>query len=352
MPRGLPKAVKKSLEKSNDSAILAIETYNKPAIKFKSGGYIVLMTIAWTALFHAIFFKQKKKPFYKENNGRFVLREGDFAYWELKECLKVYFKNDTENPIRKNLEFFIPLRNMIEHKSIPEIDSDIFAECQAMLFNYDKIIEREFGSEFCLRESLSFALQLYPSTKSLNSAIIENPTTKSIVDFIKSYRSSITTETLNSGEYSFKAFLIQVANHDSKSALPIQFVAYDKLDDAQKTNVNRVATLVKNKFVTVPVANKDRMKPADVVLKVQALLGNPKVLKNGREVNKFNSDTHTRCWKHYKVRPENGSSNPELTKSEYCIYDALNNNYGYTDDWVDFLVEELCSEDKFNQLYQ
>ena len=68
MPRALPKSVKKCLEKSVDSALLAVETYNKPAVKFKSGGYIVLMVISWTSLFHAIFFKQKKKPFYRKDS--------------------------------------------------------------------------------------------------------------------------------------------------------------------------------------------------------------------------------------------------------------------------------------------
>lgn len=351
MPRGLPKDVKACLEKSRDSALLAIETYNKPAIKFKSGAYVVLMTISWTALFHAIFFKRKIKPFYKENN-RFIKRDGDFFYWELRTCLGCYFGADTDNPIRKNIEFFIPLRNMIEHKSIPEIDSDIFAECQSFLLNYDKIMEREFGINHCLRESLSFALQLYPSSKSLNNAIIQNPSTKSIVDFIKSYRSSITTETLNSGEYSFKAFLIQVANHDSKNTLPIQFIQYDKLTDIQKSGVNRVATLVKNKFVQVAVSNKDKIKPNDVVKKVQAALGNPKVIRNGKEKDKFNPDTHTRCWKKYEIRPANGSDTPELTTSKFCVYDSLNHNYGYTEDWVDFLVDEMAKEEEYNSLYE
>lgn len=351
MPRGLPKDVKKCLEKSRDSALLAVETYNKPAINFKSGGYIVLMTISWTALFHAIFLKNKIKPFHKENN-RFIKRDGDFYYWELGTCVSKYFGGDSTNPIRKNLEFFIPLRNMIEHKSIPEIDSDIFAECQSLLLNYDKIMEKEFGQNYCIRESLSFALQLYPSSKSLNNAVVENPSSKSVVDFIKSYRSSITTDVLNSGEYSFKAFLIQVANHESKNALPIQFVAYDKLDDAQKNNVNRVATLVKNKFVTVPVANKDRIKPGEVVKRVQTLLGNPKMNKNGKEREKFNSDTHTRCWKRFQVRPLNGNGNPELTNSKYCVYDALNNNYGYTEEWVDFLVDEMSKDGVYDSLFE
>ncbi|MEI6434554.1 MAG: DUF3644 domain-containing protein [Bacteroidota bacterium] len=41
MSRGLPCNVKQSLEKSRDSALLAIETYNKPANKFRSGEYIM-----------------------------------------------------------------------------------------------------------------------------------------------------------------------------------------------------------------------------------------------------------------------------------------------------------------------
>lgn len=75
MSRGLPKTVKRSLEKSRDVALLAIENYNKPAIKFRSGSYVVFMTIAFTSLFHAIFFKRKIKPFYrKENRNRFKKR--------------------------------------------------------------------------------------------------------------------------------------------------------------------------------------------------------------------------------------------------------------------------------------
>lgn len=351
MPRGLPKAVKQCLEKSRDSSLLAIETYNKPAVKFKSGGYIILMVIAWTSLFHAIFFRQKRKPFYKKNN-RFEKKEGDYCYWELSTCIKEYYKADIANPVRKNLEFFIPLRNMVEHKSLPEIDADIFAECQALLLNYDKLIQKEFGEKFCIRESLSFAIQLFPSSKSLNEAIMANPSNKPIVDFIKNYRSTITAETLNTGEYSFKAFLIQVANHETKSTLPIQFVAYDKLDEQQKTNVNRVAALVKNKFIQVPVTNKDLLKPGAVVEKVQNALGNPILKKNGKDRAKFNMETHTRCWKSYKVRPEKRAESPERTNSKYCIYDEPNGSYLYTEDWAEFLVEEMSVEYNYRSLYE
>ena len=56
--KGMPHLVKMHLEKARDSALLAVEVYNKPAVSFKSAAYISLMYIAWTALFHSIFFKR------------------------------------------------------------------------------------------------------------------------------------------------------------------------------------------------------------------------------------------------------------------------------------------------------
>ena len=353
MPRGLPKAVKKSLEKSRDAALLAIENYNKPAIKFRSGGYIVLMTIAYTALFHAIFFKRKIKPFHrKENSNRFKRRDGDFEYWELKTCLKEYYKTDTANPIRKNIEFFIPLRNKIEHKSLPEIDTNIFGECQALLLNFDSLLESEFGEEYCLKESLSFSLQLFPSKNNLDKSLEVSSDADNVMKFIEKYRATLANETIESGKYSFKAFLVQVANHKSKNALPVQFIKYDELSETEKGRVKRVTALIKEKIVEKPVSNKDLSLPGNVVKEVQRLLGNPKINRNGSEKDKFNPDTHTRCWKKYKVRPAKNSENPSNTNEKYCIYDDLTGQYGYTKDWINLLVEKMSDEDEYSSLYK
>lgn len=350
MSRGLPNNVKNCLEKSRDSALLAIETYNKPAIKFRSGGYVVFMVIAWTSLFHAFFFKRKIRPYRrKKGSNRFEKIEGDYFYWSLNECLQEYFKSDTQNPIRKNLELFILLRNKIEHKSLPEIDPDIFAECQAMLLNYDAMLEKEFGLEFCIRESLSFSLQLFPSSENIAVSINSNPDAKKVKEFIEKYRSTITTEILESGQYAFKAFLIQVANHQSKDSLPVQFIKYDELTDEGKENAKRIAALIKIK--ERPVSGKDLLLPGKVVKEVQEALGNPIVEKNGKHIDKFNLQTHTRCWKKYNVRPPNGSSNPSATNDRYCIYDEPSGQYRYTKAWVTFLIEKMSNENEFNSLY-
>ena len=353
MSRGLPIKVKMSLQKALDSALLAVETYNKPAVKFKSGGYIVLMSIAWTSLLHAIFFKNGIKPFYKEKGNRLYKKiEGEYQFWELKTCVKEYFKDNENHPMRKNLEFFIPLRNKLEHKFMPSLDANIFAECQALLINFDKIVEKEFGTQYCIRESLSFALQLYPSSKSLVNAIKDNPSTAQVYNWIEKYRSSISTEIIHSGEYAFKAFLIQVANHHSKDALPIQFYAYDKLTEEEKKKVEKIAALVKTKTIIQNVSNANLMKPGSVIKKVQEALGNPKIQKANKLVDKFNSDTHMRCWKKYSVRPISGSDTPEMTNNKYCVYDAMNNSYGYTPEWVAFLIEKMKCEEVYQSLYR
>lgn len=348
MGRGLPRNVRLSLEKARSSALLAVETYNKPAIKFKSGGYIVLMCIAWTSLFHAIFFRKGENPFYKEKNGRYKKTDGEYQFWELATCVKKYFSNQ-DSPIKKNIEFFIPLRNKIEHKFMPELDPNIFAECQAWLLNFDKIIEKEFGETYCIRESLSFALQLYPSSTTLNMAVNTAKDSEKIIKFINRYRNSVSTDILNSGEYSFKAFLIQVANHKSEEALPIQFVAYDKLSGEEKKKVERIAGLIKEKHIQIPVANKNCFKPGAIVKKVQDALGDPKVERGKKMIDKFNMTTHTRCCAKYKVKP-NSHEEPHLTNVLYCRYDEVNQNYVYTQEWADFLIDQLSTPENWAEL--
>lgn len=92
------------------------------------------------------------------------------------------------------------------------------------------------------------------------------------------------------------------------------------------------------------------MKPSQVAKKVQLGLGSPKITRGGKVVAKFNLDTHARCWRKYKVRPPSGSESPQETDWKYCIYDKLHNDYGYTQAWVDFLVEKLKEPEEFDAL--
>ena len=135
---------KNILEGSIDAALLAVEVYNKPRTTFRSQAYIVLMIIAWTRLFHAYFRKTIGDRYYHKEKGRYQLIDGERKAWELKTCIDKY--GNLSEPIRANLQFFIGLRNKIEHHNVTEREVDvlIFGECQSLLYNYENLLIQIF----------------------------------------------------------------------------------------------------------------------------------------------------------------------------------------------------------------
>src|SRR4030043_1389651 len=201
---------KTTLETSIDSALLAVEVYNKHRAAFRSEAFISLMVISWTRLFHAYFnhtmgdkyyYKDKKKP------RRYELVDGDKKAWELSTCISKYGK--LSEPVRKNIEFFIKLRNKVEHRHIDtrEVDALIFGECQALLYNYENLLINIFGKQFAMNESLVYSLQFSQiRTKGQLKAgrSILSKDIKNIADYITKYRSSLTDAVYDSQEYSIK----------------------------------------------------------------------------------------------------------------------------------------------------
>jgi hypothetical protein len=257
MPR-LSNEITTHLDKARDSALLAVETYNRPGTSFRSGGFIVLMCIAWTALFHAIFFKRRFQLFYrKESNRRhFKLVDGDRKAWELSTCAEKYWGSDNP-PERRNIEFFVGLRNKIEHRSMPALDMSIFGECQALLFNFEDLIVSEFGNRYALNESLSLALQFSCTrSESQDRAMrkLHRSLTKNIAAYVNTFRSGLGTDTLSDPRFSYKVFLIpQPANHKGSADLAVEFVKFDSSKPDEMERYEHIVSLIKPS--TAPAVN-------------------------------------------------------------------------------------------------
>jgi hypothetical protein len=258
MPR-LKNEVAVHLEKARDSAFLAVETYNRPKTSFRSGGYVVMMCIAWTALFHAIFFKRDQKPFYRRKNNRrhFEVVEGDKKAWELSQCLAEFWGGDRP-PVRMNLEFFVKLRNKIEHRSMPALDIGIFGECQALLFNFEDLMVKEFGNKYALNESLSLALQFSClRNENQQSAVrkLHKGLAKEITSYIDAFRTSLSTEQLQDMQFSYKVFLFpKPANHQGGADLAVEFVKYDHSNPEEMARISRAVALIKPPTTTISQA--------------------------------------------------------------------------------------------------
>lgn len=325
------------LESSIDSALLAVEIYNKPRASFRSEAFISLMVISWTRLFHAYFhhtigdkyyYKDKKKP------RRYELIDGEKKAWELSACINRYA--NLPEPVRKNLEFLIKLRNKIEHRhvDIREVDALIFGECQALLYNYENLLRGLFGKEYALNESLVYSLQFsqlrtkgqLKASKSVLSKDIKN-----IVDYVAKYRSSLTDDVYNSQEYSIKLLMIPKVSNTNRTDLAIEYVNFDELSNEDKEIYNQITVLVKDRKIITEGSNVGRLKPGKVVNKVNDILGKGTI----------NQRTHQYFYTIFDVRPKKDHEDPFETNTDYCHYDEAHGDYVYNDEWVKLIIHIL-----------
>lgn len=329
---------KTTLESSIDSALLAVEIYNKPRTAFRSEGFITMMVIAWTRLFHAHFNCTIGDRYYYQKKGRYEIVDGERKAWELSACIKKY--GQLSAPVEKNLLFFISLRNKIEHRHIEkrEVDSLIFGECQAFLYNYESTLIDMFGAQYALNEALVYSLQFShlrtPKQKEANKSALSKDLSD-IVGFIEKYRSGLDEETFNSQEYSIKLIQIPKISNTSRADAAIEFVKWDELSPEDRAAYEQIAVIIKDKRVEVSAANVKRLKPSAVVQKVNDYLPNKALTQN----------LHVTLYKLFNIRPPNGAKDPFETNAEFCLFDETHSDYVFQDAWVEFLVHFFQTSD-------
>jgi hypothetical protein len=331
---------KNLLRASIDSALLAVEVYNKPRTSFRAQAYITLMIIAWTKLLHACFNHTiGNKYFYKKKNGRYEIVEGERKAWDLKTCIKQYGKLSESG--KANLEFFLKLRNKIEHRMISrkEIDLKIFGECQSLLFNYENELIKLFGKEYAINENLVFSLQfsaIRGEEQKISDKMILSADMVRLNEFIDKYRSSLRDSVFNSQEYSVKLIQIPKVAGASRHDLAVQFIKWDELSKEEKKTVSSLTTVIKEKKIIKSIRYHDCYKPSQVVKEIRK-----------RAMSDFTIGDHRILYLIFGIRPLNKKTeDPFDTNDKYCLYDELHNDYVYTIEWVEFL-EKLIMKHKW-----
>lgn len=341
MPKGLPKTVKDCIDKCQACAVASVDVYNRPGPRFRTAQFIVLITMAWTALFHAIFYKRGKNPWYKKSGSTRYLRvDGEPKHWELMECIKQFY-GSANPPERKNLEFLIGLRNKIEHRHLPELDPGLYGECQASLMNLEDMLEAEFGAKYALNEQLAVALQFtrsVPKERRKAAKMTVSNAARSIKDYVEKFRGGLPSTVLNSSSYSFNVYLVpKVSNRKELADVAVEFIKVDSHNPIEIDRLEKLNVLIKEKHI--PISNLNLYKPNDVVAQV-----------NKASKNKLTTNKHAAAWKHFKVRPKSGATKPEITDSKYCVYDAVHRDYVYTQAWIDKLIREFDSDEDFQKI--
>jgi hypothetical protein len=62
------------------------------------------------------------------------------------------------------------------------------------------------------------------------------------------------------------------------------------------------------------------------------------------------TNLHAICAVEYGARPEAGSKNLGQTNPDWCVYEPLNGNYGFTQAWIDHLAQKLGDEQEYERM--
>lgn len=327
------------LESSIDCALLAVEIYNKPKAPFRVESYITHMIMAWTKLLQAHFNQTIGETyFYKEKNGRYKLIDGERKAWELRTCISKY--GQLSDPVKINLDFFIKLRNKIEHRTIDkeEIGIMIFGECQSLLYNFENELIKIFGIEYALNESLAYSLQFsrLRTTKQVQaSKQLLSSEYKEIKDFIEKYRDNIKDDIFRTQEFSIKLIQVPKIGNTGRNDLAVEFVNWNTLSEEDREKYDKLTTIVKDRVIKAEVINPGKLKPGKVIEKV-----------NKKLTFQLNHTDHKHIQAIFSIRPYKEFENdndPFETNTKYCHYDEAHNDYLYQETWVDFLIANITT---------
>lgn len=323
------------LARSRESALAAVRIHNDPLAGFRTETFIVLMVIAWNTLFQAILELRSEDYYERDRDGRQVLQhDGRPKVVDTSELAIRALPGNQYQALRLNLDFFLGLRNRIAHRYIPALDNEVVGEAQAMLLTYERTLIDGFGPEAALGDRLTVPLQLSgfrnsETVDSLRRAQAHLPTDVSA--YLADHRRSVPDDVLQNPDYCLQIFLKPVtANRERSADAVLRFLPL-----GQPEEILPQLDVVTKRKVT-PVASADLLRPSEVVNLVAERLP-----------FRFTIDTHTRCWRHYRVRPASDSGEPEATISDYCRWDRLHNGYGYSHAWVEKLVRELSEPDTY-----
>ena len=204
-----------------------------------------MIVIAWTALFHALFYKKGRRPWYRKKTSgtgkgvRYVKIDGEPKHWDLAECMRQHF-GDKMPAERRNLEFLVGLRNKIEHRHLPEFDASLYGECQAALLNLEGAVVQHFGQKYALAEQLAVSLQFtqaVPAEKKKAAQALAAGAATTVKEYVERFRGGLPSTVLNSMKYSFNVFLVpKVANRAKAADAAVEFVRVDEASERSSSD--------------------------------------------------------------------------------------------------------------------
>ncbi len=316
-----------SLRHARASCLEALRVWNDPSCTFRTGAFSLLFVTAWNALAIAL-----------------LERRGEL-WWDLsadpgavslptRDLISAAIVGSDAEAVRRNIGFWIDIRNAVAHRHLPAVDATVNPWAQAGLLVFEEAVDEEFGPEYCLGGALSVPLQLsgfrdpgvLASQKKLQSGLPVD------VQALLADARSVPEQILNDPRYMMRvAFVPYVPSSGRNPDSVAHFFRPGEVPSELDEALERYVVLQK---ITGSSAN---LRATHVVAEVQRRTG-----------YKFNTNLHAEAARRLDVRPPRGEQDKTL-KIEYAELVTAFNQFAYTQAWIDLLVEKLSDPESFER---
>lgn len=333
-----------TLRAARDEAMLAVRLYNDAAEARSFEGFVVHMHLAWLYLLHARFVRDGTDYRYRDrdNSRRFVKVDGEYKCWELSRCVEERW-HDPNHAVRKNLEFFIALRNRIEHRHArrdANLALAVSGHAQALLLNFEEELTSTFGSDYSLASVLRFPIFIGTFTTEGTEALLKlrDRLPADLKRFIAEFHSGLRDEVAADARFELRLRVILEQVQRGDDALAIQFTRWDDMTEEERAAVmelgRRGQAIIREQKRAV--VGHGLLKPREAEQRIAATIP-----------FRFNSFHFLMAWKIKGIRPPYQDPHPERTDERYCLYDELSCSYGYTEAWVNWLIKRCATAEGF-----
>ena len=312
------------LEASKHEALQAVDLYDRPAGGRSTESFFLHMHRAWLSLLRARF----------ERDGRDEARK-----WDLPRCIEERW--DAEDPVRKNLELTIAVRERMQHRDEEAVGVATTGYVQAMLMNYEEELTSTFGGEHTLADQLRFPVFVATFTPDGVDQLrrTQEALPKELGQLLADSRDDPIAE---DQRFEFRLHLVPKQGPRPETDVSLTFLREEELNDEQRealAGIDSGTVIVRERHR--PVSNVDKMKPGEAARRIEHSIP-----------FRFSLYYHfILAWKRLNVRPDGGSRFPERTDERYCVYDAAHHDYLYTDAFVELVVDRISTREGFEEFF-
>ncbi len=297
----------KLIEKSKEAFLLAIEIYNKPTIKYRVEGFSFFICNAWELMLkaHMVNAIGADSIYYKDKPDRTL---------SLEQCIKRVFTND-KDPLRKNLEKIVELRNISTHFITEEYEMVYVPLFQAAVFNFTEKMQ-EFHNIDMSEFVPSNFLTLTVSISSIDNEIIRTKYPKEIADKLMAINEELNPIICENNN----RFAIRVDHHYYITKNKDKASAVVSIDNSSETKV-KILRQIQDPNVTHKYTAKKCCAEID-----------KRLTKLGIGM-KFNTYGFNLFCKYYDIK----------NNEKFCYTSRIYSypQYSYSQQTIDFIVEEI-----------